>query len=1577
MSVSTILTSKRTISAIVCSLSLAAMAATPVAVWDGDFSPGELTKFSGYELVDWQMTHGGVSHESGATDVDYSSVTIDRNNQGLMFNASSAMPGVTVLVKYSNLESSSSNGRVLAASCVTSSHQYDRTGITLKSDGTLVGLWNSSTTANSDTDNGTASGSIARSGVMAFTYSTAGTYLYYGESCADISTTAAWGSSGLKAAADTAIYGAAIGGMNADASRNGYEAAKGMTIEALAVFDRVLTVAEMNAYIWPSEVQTIPVTDSITVSAINSQIDANTYKTVKVVAEDGATIAVDAAFSTALPIAVSSTGSITLSATSQPAASFFTGVDFSGVKGGVLRSWLATPGVVGFNFNSANGTDTSAALVAGTWQANASDASGTADLFGDGLSVLAWGSSLYSRGSSTFLDGYIDDAWSGNGATITLSNVPYETYDVVIYASTDSGSVFTAKTVNGTAYTWNAVQSAAVQGAGTWGSVGVTSAIYGVNSLRIKNLSGPLTIYGGSRTNPARGGIAAIQIMPTDAPDVVKTYTLTLDGTATSWSTGTWTLDGATVSAPTAGNVVINATASTTLTIDADVTLGDVTVNGGENIVVTLALGEKTAASGDTAATYYSFYAGKVAIESGVLQQGSSAVLGTTPAVAVADGATFDLNGLAPNAATIFYLAGDGAGNWPYALTSSANMTSGYVKEIDLAADATIGGDYMINYGQSGAGNAFVLNEHTLTKDGSGELKCYNGRPRNGTVDIAGGTWSCNEWTNFGGFENIEAEIDVYLRSGATLKNNGRWNWIGTLHWLGGTLNTASSAFGISKEIAGSGTTAGIKLYDGAKATLTGDMTLTGSLLLGGNGTDSGNVSIVKDQNTQGPVTFTVGACASSGTITVGAGVVFNLGTVRPAASFTVDDEGTLVVQKSSATDVPVLNVSAEPANVVFKDENGTEIESPKLVYDSEAGTLTFYAGNVWTAADGTAFDTPANWSIGVAPSSGESATLQILGDTEITVAGTYTLDALVIYGAGEVTFTGAGSVTAANIYLENGATLKRDDATISATTGISLASGTVLKLLDGVTEAAVISGAGAVETYGNVVLAAGNTLTGGITVKSGSRLSTNFTPVWDNPSTKTDATTGYGRYNKNWAATSQRVVTVEDGGCVDINNVANKDCAVALCIAGKGILSDGVYSGSVVYTGSSAIGNNARQISNLSLTADALVDLGAGWGLVHSGHENACLALNGHTLTLRGSTTTPMVKVNVGSGTTGTLLLDGASLMLSDEASNLTNVNIVAKGCATINLAAAPSAIGSLTLKPSASGTTATAWNLPANFVPALNTSNIDPSGLSVGDTLTLFTAPSGTELTSETITVNAGSRYETTISGNTVTATVKAGTPVNFIHYDFADGTGQAADTTYTHGTYNGATRKSTRNGKAMLVNSSNTPYHSSNSLGKSPFYTGEMTVTALVKAGEADNTILWNLGQASVGGIALLARNSTTFTLVSWDGDVNGSDVVSVTGVDVIGKWHLVTVVANASGTTLYVDNVSATVDAVLPSSINQCGQFGSIHGNKKNYNFVTSVGYLLDDWRVYDAALTAKEIKALKRELNPDPLFIRLR
>ena len=1580
MSVSTILTSKRTISAIVCSLSLAAMAATPVAVWDGDFSPSELTKFAGYTLVDWQLTHGGVSHESGATDVDYSSVTIDRANAGLMCQFGAAKGAFTVLVKYSGLANSASAKRVVFATTANSDWTYDRCGIRLLTDGTLLGLWNNPTTGNNDVDypsNTAGSGSLPASGMAAYVYSSStGTFVYSTGSGDDaISDTAVWSDTSLKAGNMT---GVAVGGMWQSANVSGAQAAQGMTIEALAVFDSVLTVAEMNAYIWPSEVQTIPVAGGIAVSSINSQIDANTYKTVKVVAEDGATITVDGAFSTTLPIAVSSTGSITLSDTSQPAASYFTGIDFSGVQGAVLRSWLSTPGVVGFNFYSDSGTDTSAALVAGTWQANASDASGTADLFGDGLSTLTWSSAnTWAGGTYYFTDGYLDDgANNGNGAEISLSCVPYETYDVVIYASTDNGDGFTSKTVNGTSYTWDSVSASVVESSATWGKTGLTTAIYGLNAMRIRNLSGPLTIYGKAKNSSYRGGIAAIQIMPTDAPDVVKTYTLALDGTATSWSTGTWTLDGATVSAPTAGNVVINATASTTLTIDADVTLGDVTVNGGDNIVVNLALGEKTAASGDTAATYYSFFAGRVAVASGVLQQGSASVLGSTPVVTVADGATLDLNAFAMNAATAVYVEGAGAGNWPWALTSSGGAFAGTIQNMYLSGNATVGGEYKIVLGADWAASYCYLQNHTLVKTGEGELHIRNlNIPDDGTVIVRGGELHTDQWNCLN--KNTSGTVTLKIEAAGTVRGTNQQSnppAATTLDWEG-TLNTASRTFIVKSALSGGGTTANLNFEANATANLKRDLTITSSLTL------SGDASFLKDAEATADVTVSPAALAASGAITVGAGVVFNLGTARPAASFTVDDEGTLVVQKSSATDVPVVKVSAAPANVVFKDENGTEIESPKLVYDSEAGTLTFYAGNVWTAADGTAFDTPANWSSGVAPANDENATLQISGDTEITVAGTYTLDALVIYGAGEVTFTGAGSVTAANIYLENGATLKRDASSkISATTGISLASGTVLKL-DGVTESASISGAGAVETYGNVEFTAENTFTGGLTVKSGSLVS----------STKTDVGGQiFGKNNYGQAIANLSTITVEDGGSLDL---ANSDGACyAITIAGKGVFDNGVYKGALFNSGAE-IPDGHRQTASLALSADAMVKAdGAnnGWGIVNSSYGAAVLSLNGHTLTVSGAGYFPLANINTAEGTTttGTLVIDGATLGLVQRASNLTGVNIVVKGGSKLNSNVAPSAIGSLTFQPSATAAaTATNYNLPANFVPALNTSNIDPSGLSVGDTLTLFTAPSGTELTSETISVAAGGRYTVEISDNTVTATVKALAP--FLHYDFngeASAAGaKALDSTYEISGLGGswpAANVNGKNGTAALIKNGNTPWWNSLSADVSAIHAGEMSVVALIRPIAIDGTVrtIWNLGQNGGDGMALVVKDASTLALVSWTGGGAGADIVSVSNIqELAGKWHFVAVVASASGTTLVVDGNEVSTTTCVPQGMTRAGQFGAVHGNGsgKGYYGASDDGFRLDDWRVYDAALTAKEIKALKRELNPDPLFIRLR
>lgn len=228
----------------------------PVAVWDGDFSPSELTKFSGYELIDWNQTHGGVSHGTNPAE-DYSSVTIDRANQGLMFHSANGLRELTVLVQYSSLQNGS-NKRVLFTSTIQGDYTGTRTGIRIGTDGVLRGLWG---TADWNDSRNPESGTVPESGVMAFAYSKGGTLLYTGGTVAALAEV--WKCASLKADADTdnsAIRGASVGGYGLGASASGYEAAKGMTITRLAVFTNVLTVAEMNAYKWPSE-QVEPTSD--------------------------------------------------------------------------------------------------------------------------------------------------------------------------------------------------------------------------------------------------------------------------------------------------------------------------------------------------------------------------------------------------------------------------------------------------------------------------------------------------------------------------------------------------------------------------------------------------------------------------------------------------------------------------------------------------------------------------------------------------------------------------------------------------------------------------------------------------------------------------------------------------------------------------------------------------------------------------------------------------------------------------------------------------------------------------------------------------------------------------------------------------------------------------------------------------------------------------------------------------------------------------------------------------------------------------------------------------------------------
>ena len=216
----------------------------PIAAWKNDFSAEALSRFSanGVSITDWQQTHGANNN----------SVTIDRDNTGLLVDFTGSKGYVTVLVKYTGLTASTTAKRVLFATTPNSNHTRDRCGIRLLTNGQVQGLWNNSTTANNDADYGTATGSVPSSGTFAFIYDKdkSGTSVYVAESGEQLPNTALWSNAALKSGN---IYGFAVGGMCRDASASGVEAAKGMTITELVVFTNILTVAEMNSYLGPQE----------------------------------------------------------------------------------------------------------------------------------------------------------------------------------------------------------------------------------------------------------------------------------------------------------------------------------------------------------------------------------------------------------------------------------------------------------------------------------------------------------------------------------------------------------------------------------------------------------------------------------------------------------------------------------------------------------------------------------------------------------------------------------------------------------------------------------------------------------------------------------------------------------------------------------------------------------------------------------------------------------------------------------------------------------------------------------------------------------------------------------------------------------------------------------------------------------------------------------------------------------------------------------------------------------------------------------------------------------------------------
>lgn len=126
-----------------------------------------------------------------------------------------------------------------------------------------------------------------------------------------------------------------------------------------------------------------------------------------------------------------------------------------------------------------------------------------------------------SNDADPFLKAFLGDG--GEGAKVDVRDIPFTTYDVIVYCGADAGSGFNPITVNGTLYTWDAASGMAIATESANDTFGTASAqplaVYGQSALRITGLTGDLSIAGwkrgsGANTGP-RGTISAIQIVCT------------------------------------------------------------------------------------------------------------------------------------------------------------------------------------------------------------------------------------------------------------------------------------------------------------------------------------------------------------------------------------------------------------------------------------------------------------------------------------------------------------------------------------------------------------------------------------------------------------------------------------------------------------------------------------------------------------------------------------------------------------------------------------------------------------------------------------------------------------------------------------------------------------------------------------------------------------------------------------------------------------------------------------------------------------------------------------------------------
>ena len=204
-----------------------------------------------------------------------------------------------------------------------------------------------------------------------------------------------------------------------------------------------------------------------------------------------------------------------------------------------------------------------------------------------------WNATLLSA-TADLRHGYIDETSTEgkNAPTVTVANVPYDKYRVVVFCSTDTENAqFGKVTINGTDYSSTYTQTSLAYGDGyrtikgdeNWGNAGASNGAYGpvegINYLVTPVLSGSTaTIVGHRVSSTVRGCIAAIQIIEVSgySADIVSNVV---------WSTKQGLENGS--GNQSAGIILNNESAEpVTVTFDEEVESHSLALTGGGTVTI-------------------------------------------------------------------------------------------------------------------------------------------------------------------------------------------------------------------------------------------------------------------------------------------------------------------------------------------------------------------------------------------------------------------------------------------------------------------------------------------------------------------------------------------------------------------------------------------------------------------------------------------------------------------------------------------------------------------------------------------------------------------------------------------------------------------------------------------------------------------------------------------------------------------------------------------------------------------------------------------------------------------------------